>query len=245
MTAASTSAPSQARPIVAQRHEGRVWLLVLRRELEELWVSGRLLVLLILFAVLMSVSSVLREVESQVSLIPPKEMVFLAVLSTISFGMFISLVVSADSVSGERERATLEPLLLTPTSRRQIVLGKFLAALSPWPVAYLLSIPYTLVLSRGSDSVIAGLAWTALLGTILAVGFTAFGLLMSIWSSSNRTSLLVSLFVYLFFVIPTQFPGQAQKGNLGYLIQQLNPLQGTSEFLEKLIVNNRDPAERF
>jgi len=221
------------------------WVLVARRELVELWLGGRLLVLLVLYALLMSVTAVLREVESEVNLIPPAEMVFLTVLSTISFGMFIGVVVGADSISGERERATLEPLLLTPAGRRQIVLGKFLAALSPWPVAFTLSIPYTMALADGSSALVPGLAWTALLGTLLALAFTGFGMLTSIWAGSNRSSLFVSLLVYLLFVIPTQFPGQAQKGNLGYLVQQVNPMQASSEFIEKLIVNNRDPLERI
>jgi ABC-type transport system involved in cytochrome c biogenesis permease component len=227
------------------RTSAPVWSLILRHELAQLWRAGRLLVLLLLFSILMSLSTVLHEVESQVSLIPPPEMVFLTVLSTMSFGMLISLIVAADSISGERERATLEPLLLTPASRRQIVFAKFVAALSPWPVALLLSIPYAVVMSRGDDALVPGLLWTALLGSLLAVAATGFGMLVSIWSGSNRTSLLVSLFVYLLFVIPTQFPGQAQKGDLGYMLQQLNPLQASSEFIEKLIVNNRAPEERL
>ncbi len=227
------------------RRSSPVWWLVAQREFIELWFGGRLLILLVLYAVLMSVTAILREIESEVSLIPPSEMVFLTVLSTISFGMFIGVIAGADTISGERERATLEPLLLTPTSRRQIVFGKFIAALSPWPVALLLAVPYAVVLSQGDDALLPGLAWTALLGTFLAVAFTGFGMLVSIWSGSNRTSLFVSLLVYLLFVIPTQFPGQVQRGNLGYLVQQVNPMQASSQFIEKLIVNNRDPLERI
>ncbi len=236
----------EERPAGSGGRAGRtapVWWLVARQELIELWLGGRLLVLLILYAMLMSVTAVLRQIESEVSLIPPAEMVFLTVLSTISFGMFLGLIAGADSVSGERDRATLEPLLLTPVGRRQIVFGKFVAALSPWPVALLICVPYAYVLGQGDDSLLPGLAWTAVLGTLLAIAFTGFGMLTSIWSGSNRTSLFVSLLVYLLFVIPTQFPGQAQKGNLGYLVQQLNPMQASSAFTEKLIVNNRTPVE--
>jgi ABC-2 type transport system permease protein len=222
-----------------------LWRLMLRKELADLWIGGRLLPLLILFTILMSVTSVLNELQSQVSLIPPKEMVFLTLLSSISFGMLLSVVIGADSISGERERATLEPLLLSPASRRQIVLAKLLAAVSPWPVALLLSIPYVVVLSRGDDILPVALAWTALLGSLMAVAFAGFGMLVSMWSRSNRTSLFVSLFVYLLFLVPTQFPGQAQKGALGYALQQVDPMQASSEFLEKLIVNNRAPQERF
>ncbi len=221
------------------------WLLILRRELVDLWLGGRLLALLILYAVLMSATALLREVESQTNLIPPAEMVFLTVLSAISFGVLLSLVVGADSISGERERGTLEPLLLSPVSRRQIVLAKFVAVISPWPVALLLSVPYVLVLGQGDEILGPAMLWTLGLGTLLAMAFGGFGMLVSMWSRSNRTSLFVCLLVYLLFLIPTQFPGQAQKGGLGYALQQVDPMQATSEFLEKFIVNNRAPSERY
>jgi ABC-2 type transport system permease protein len=221
------------------------WWLVLRRELVELWLGGRLLVLLILFTVLMSATAIMREIESQTSIIPPAEMVFLTLLSAISFGVLLSLIVGADSISGDRERGTLEPLLLSPVSRRGIVGAKYLAALSPWPVALLLTIPYVLVLGKADRILGPALLWTFGIGTLLAMAFAGFGVLVSMWSRSNRTSLFVCLLVYLLFLIPTQFPGEAQKGALGYALQQVDPMQATSEFLEKFIVNNRHPSERF
>lgn len=224
---------------------GGSWWLILRKELADLWFGGRLLFLLILFSLLMSATALLRETESQLSLIPPAEMVFLTLLSAISFGVLISLVVGADSISGERERATLEPLLLAPTSRRKVIAAKFLAAVSPWPVALALTVPYVLVLAQGDEIIGPGLLWTLALGTLLAAAFAGFAMLVSMWSRSNRTSLFVCLLVYLLFLIPTQFPGEAQKGPLGYALQQVNPMQATSEFLEKFIVNNRAPSERF
>ena len=103
--------------------------------------------------------------------------------------------------------------------------GKFLAAMSPWPVTFLLTIPYVVVLARGDNVVQEGLFLGALLGGLLAIAFTGFGMLLSIWAKSNRASLFASLVVYLVFLIPTQWPGSAQKGDLGYLIQQFIPLQ--------------------
>ena len=105
---------------VAQRHgvAPPVWWLVFRREFIDLWTGGRVLLLLTLFSLVMSVTSVLRELESGLNLIPPVEMAFLTILSGISFGLFVGMVIGADSISGERERATLEPLLLTPAKPR-------------------------------------------------------------------------------------------------------------------------------
>src|SRR5439155_7226639 len=81
------------------------------------------------------------------------------VKASVAVGMFICLVIAGDSLSGERERGTLEALLLTPASRRQIVLGKFLAALSPWPVALAIGVPYWVVLSKGDPVLAQALLW--------------------------------------------------------------------------------------
>src|SRR4030095_4015904 len=67
----------------------------------------------------------------------------------IAVGALVTLLVSADAISGERERGTLEGLLLTPVSRRAIVLGKLIAALTLWFATFVVSIPYIWVLGRG------------------------------------------------------------------------------------------------
>jgi hypothetical protein len=68
-------------------------------------------------------------------------------------------------------------------------------------------------------------------------------MLVSIWSSSNKTSLFASLMAYLLFLLPVQFPGGAQNGTMGKLLKKLNPMEGADHFLEKIMVNNRTFAE--
>src|SRR5207237_1768002 len=45
--------------------------------------------------------------------------------------IFLPILIAAQSIGGERERRTLEPLLATPVSTLEIILGKSLAALAP------------------------------------------------------------------------------------------------------------------
>ena len=220
------------------------WRVMLSWELKELWVGGKAMILLILFSVLLSIMSWLLATNSELNLIPPKEMVFLTLQACIAVGLFSSLIIGADSVSGERERSTFEGLLLTPASRRQIILGKFLAAISPWPIAFVVTIPYLILLSQGDVKIVMNsMLWGLLLGSILVLGFTGFAMLASIATNSNRTSLFVSLAIYILCLLPTQFPGPAQAGSAGQFIKKINPMEATNQFLEKVIVNNRSPQE--
>ena len=128
------------------------------------------------------------------------------------FGALVALLVAADAISGERERGTLESLLLTPAPRRHLVSGKLLAALSLWFAALIVAVPYVWFLGRDvgavDDALVAGL----LVGTLVAVSLTAFGLIVSVLASTNRVSLSVSLFVLLALFAPTLLPGGRQAG---------------------------------
>lgn len=221
----------------------RVWWLQFRQELDDLWVGGKALNLLVLYTVLMSITAFLLATNSELSLTPPRIMIVITIQSAISFGLFLGLVIASESLSGERERATLEPLLLTPASHRQIVLGKFLAALSPWPIAYALTIPYVAVLAQGDLALVPALAWGAVLGTLVAVAFTGIGLLVSMWSNSTRTSLFVGLLVYLATLLPAQLPGEFQDTAAGAAIQAIDPLEAVRVFLRQGFVDVRPVQE--
>ncbi|MGH7614703.1 MAG: ABC transporter permease subunit, partial [Gemmatimonadales bacterium] len=180
---------------------------------------------------------------SVVDFVPPKELVFELLKLVMIVGVFMGLIIGSDALSGERERATLEALLLTPASRRQIVVGKFLAAISPWPVAMAIAIPYLRVLSQGDEVFGLGVRWGAMLGTILALAFTALGMVVSFWCFNNKTSMFMSLVIYLLFLLPTQFSGHAQGGFMGLLFQKSNPLAAPRVFLASILVNNRTLEE--
>lgn len=219
------------------------WWLVFVRELNELWMGGKAPVLLLIFSVLLGIMTYVMASNSELSLIPPQEMVYETLKAAIAVGLFISMIIGADAISGERERSTLESLLLTPTSRRQIVFGKFLAGISPWPVAFAIAIPYMKVLSQGNEVFSFAVPWGALTGTMLAPAFTAMGMLASFWSNSNKTSLFTGLGLYVLFLLPSQLPGRAQTGQMGSLLQQVNPIASTNHFLSKILVNNRTFGE--
>ncbi|MCG3156164.1 MAG: hypothetical protein DKINENOH_02779 [bacterium] len=219
------------------------WWLVFIRELNELWMGGKAPVLVLIFSILLGIMTYVLASNSELSLIPPQEMVYETLKAAIAVGLFISLIIGADSISGERERATLESLLLTPTSRRQIVFGKFLAGVSPWPVCFAIAIPYMHVISQGNEVFRHAVVWGAITGSILAPAYTAMGMIGSFWSNSNKTSLFVGLGIYVLFLLPTTLPGRAQTGLMGSLLQQVNPIAAVNHFLSKILVNNRTLGE--
>jgi ABC-2 type transport system permease protein len=186
---------------------------------------------LILFGILISITGFLLATNNELSLTPPRSMIVVMIHTAMTFGLFIGLVIASESISGERERATLEPLLLAPAGRRQIVFGKFLAALSPWPIAYLYTVPYVITLAQGDLALWPAVAWGAVLGTMTTVAFTGLGMLVSLWSTSSRTSLFVGLLIYILAQLPPQLPGEFLTSPAGALVQALDPLEAVRQFL--------------
>jgi ABC-type Na+ efflux pump permease subunit len=67
--------------------------------------------------------------------------------------IFLPILIAAQSIGGERERRTLEPLLATPISTAEIILGKSLAAVVP---SILITWTAAAVLCAGLDFIAAG-----------------------------------------------------------------------------------------
>jgi ABC-2 type transport system permease protein len=215
----------------------RAWAIVAAQELRDLWLGGRGLLLSLAFSGLLSVLSYLVATNQALNFLEQRESVNLTLQVAIAVGALLALLAGADAVSGERERGSLESLLLSPVSRLQLTAGKLLAASSLWVSAFVLTIPYVWFLGRGVGIVGDALATGALVGTLLAIFLVSLGVLVSIFSGSNRVSLSVSLFTLLALFAPTQLPAGAQHGWAGEALLRLNPVTAAEHWVGAVIVD--------
>jgi len=215
------------------------WRVVAGQECRDLWLSGRGPLLLFAFGVLLSVFTYLAATNQAINFLEQREAVNVTLQIAIAVGTLVTLAVSADALSGERERSTLESLLLAPVSRRAVALGKLVAALTLWLAAFVVSVPYIWVLGRGVSVVGEALLLGFAVGTLLAIGLAALGLLISARSSSNRVSLSVSFFLLLALFAPTQMPGGLPKGWFGDVLAKVNPVGAGLHYTTAVLVNGR------
>lgn len=225
MTTAALSPPRRAWPIVAFQ------------ELRDLWLGGRAVGLLFAFSLLLGVITYLTATNSLLNFLEQRESVNLTLQVAVAIGALLVLVTAADAFSGERERGTLEALLLAPVRRVDLVTGKGLAMLSIWLAAFLVSMPYVWFLARGVG--IVGIAFAAglVVGTLLALFLAGLGLLVSSLAGSNRVSLAASLFLLLALFSPTQLPAGAQQGWAGDLFIRIDPFSAGLHYLGKIVVD--------
>jgi ABC-2 type transport system permease protein len=210
--------------------------IVAGQELRDLWLGGRALLMILGFSVLLSVIAYLTATNTALNFLEQRESVSLTLQVAIGVGSLLALLVAADTFSGERERGTLESLLLTPASRLEITGGKLLAALSLWAGAFLVTIPYVWFLGRGVGVTGDALATGLVVGTLLAVFLASLGLLISTFSGSNRVSLSLSLVLLLALFAPTQLPAGAQKG-WGEQLLYVIPVTAGERYVGKIVID--------
>jgi ABC-2 type transport system permease protein len=189
------------------------------------------------FSLLLSVLAYLVATNQALNFLEQRESVNLTLQVALAVGALLALLAAADTFSGERERGTLETLLLTPVSRLELVGGKLGAALTLWLAAFAITIPYVWFLGRGVGIVAVALATGVIVGTLLAVFLTSLGVVISVFARTNRVSLSLSLFVLLALFAPTQFPTGAQQGWAGDLLLRANPLTAGEHYVGKIVVD--------
>lgn len=137
------------------------------------------------------------------------------VLFAIIGGMNIAIDVSA----GEKERKTLEALLLSPASRLEIVFGKFLAVASTASATIILSLASMYAafklfppdLGQGEIAInltIGGVAIMLGIGVFLAIMFSGLLLSVAIFAKSYKEAQNYITPFYLVAVLPVAILGQ-------------------------------------
>ena len=213
------------------------WRIIASREIRDLWIGGRGPWLILGFSILLSAITYLTATNQVLNFLEQREAVNLALQVALAVGVLLTLVISADAISGERERGTWEGLLLAPISRRQIVMGKLVAALSMWAAAFVVSTPYVWVLGHGVSVLGSAFLLGLLIGTLVASALAALGLLISAASNTNKVSLSVSLLLLFALFAPTQLPSGPPSGWFGAALLRANPIGSAMHYISAVLVN--------
>ena len=229
--------------VMATAERRRGWLVVAEQESRDLWTSGRGLILLLLFSILLSAVTYLTSTNQALNFLEQRESVNLVLQLAVAVGVLVTLVVSADGISGERERGTLESLLVTPVSRRAIIAGKLIAALTMWFATFIVTIPYVWVLARGVGILGQAMALGLFVGTLVAVGLGSVGLLISGVCNSNKTSIAASLFLLLILFAPTQLPNGLPQGWFFEVLLRANPVASALAYISSMLVEGHSWTE--
>ncbi|MDX9930637.1 MAG: ABC transporter permease subunit [Bacteroidales bacterium] len=142
-------------------------------------------------------------------------------------------------IAEEKKTGTIEMLLTKAVTDRQVIIGKFLAALILVSVALAFTLPYVITVASignlDAGAVICG--YLALL--LMSAAYTSIGLFASSITNNQIVAFLSALFIGLFFHILFDVIAGGMKGSIGQIISTL----GVSVHFESLsrgVVDSKD-----
>lgn len=148
--------------------------------------------------------------------------------------LFIIPALTMRLLSQERKKGTVELLLTSPISEIQIILGKFLAALSTVFILLLSTLLIPLFLYAYTDPD-WGPVLTSYLGLILlAASFVSVGIFCSSLTRNQIIAMILTFGVLLFFYIVNQFAGSAS-GHLKTFLEYCSLIKHLEGFTKGLI----------
>jgi ABC-2 type transport system permease protein len=221
------------------------WRVIARQETVDLWLTAKGLSVLLGFSVALALLSYLASGDASINLLDARESVGVVVKTAIGLGTLTALVVSADAISGERERGTLEALLVTPVLRRDIVVGKLLAATTMWLASLVVAMPFVLVMADGPGVVADAVAVLIVVGGLVSAALTALGLAVSSIAMSNRVSLAASITTLLLLAAPSQLPAIKASGAAGSILIKANPVSAGLSLADNILVKQQAWSDQW
>jgi ABC-type transport system involved in multi-copper enzyme maturation permease subunit len=212
---------------------------VLQKEMRESVLTPKGFLWYIITSMILSVLSYLFLTNSELSLLDQGQMLYLIMNFITALGILVGLVFGADAFAGEMERGTMEALFLTPVTKGEIATGKLGAALTNWGILLAISLPYLFVVGKGGQNLLIGIAYLALLGTILAIIFSAFSMGLSSRIKSVKNSLMASFFIFLLAGSPIFLSAAQRRTWFGQVLDFINPFADAINTFDSVVVDSQ------
>jgi len=179
------------------------------------------------------------------SFISVKELSFLAQVEVtmtfikvfLAISIFIAIILGSSTLSMEKEKGTLESLLLSPLSKIQILVAKLLAIFTFWLILTLISLPYLFALTSGTHLFLSILLYIYFVGIPLVMSFAGMSIVISSWIKSTKNVMMFSLILFIITTIPIFLSTTMKKVGFAYLMDRMSPVSSSLLALKDLLVN--------
>jgi ABC-2 type transport system permease protein len=156
----------------------------------------------------------------------------------ITLALLIAVIRGSDGFAGERERETLETLLITPVSPAEVAVGKLMALIFSWLVVFIISIPYLWAVGSTGQNLISTLEYLFISGTLLVVIFGGFTLALSARMKTFKGALSIGLTAFLLSGSPILLGPSLRQSAIGRFIDLINPFADALNMLDSVVVDS-------
>ncbi|HEX6710217.1 MAG TPA: ABC transporter permease subunit [Rubrobacter sp.] len=213
-------------------------LRIATKEVKENFYCARSSMWVVLSGIVLSLtSSDLLLADRELSLLEQNESLYTVTSLAIGLGLLVTGILAVDSVARQKQRATLESVLSTPTKRGALLLGKVWSVLVAWFLIFIISAPFILVVGLSTSAPWGALISTFVLGTLSVAGFAAITLGISALSRTRRGATLASLTIFFAMSAPILLSPMLHKSWFGNAYTILSPFAQARLSLEGAIMD--------
>jgi ABC-type transport system involved in multi-copper enzyme maturation permease subunit len=216
----------------------RIMTLV-KKECAENFLVFRAALMFIVACVLMSVFSVLLISNTELSLLDNAQAIYMLTTIILIVGSLLALVQGSDAFAGERERDTLEVLLISPVNGRQVSMVKLFNTLFSWLVLFVLSLPYMWAIGGKSSNLISSIVALFVTGTLCVSIIGGLALILSLRSHTLKGSLLPGMTIFLLLISPVALGPGLRNNVIGRIVDNIDPLMGAINTLDSVIIDSQ------
>ena len=213
-------------------------VILVQKELKELLLSSKGILFFLLVAVILSLFSLLLVTNTELSLLDNAQALYMMGGIVLALMILISAVYGSDAIAGERERHTLETLLVTPLTLKNIVVSKLWFSIVLYCMLFLLSLPYFIAVGSSGQNMFIGLVYLFGIGLMLSLIYSSVSLFVSLHIRSFKNAMLLNLAVVIFSAsVILVSPAMRQSGP-GKIMDYLNPFADAINTLDSVIIDS-------
>ncbi|MCL4400222.1 ABC transporter permease [Patescibacteria group bacterium] len=211
----------------------KIW----KKEIRGALYTWKSMLWLVIASLLFSFTSYLLLTNKELSLLDQTELMWLLAKIIIGVALLIIAIDASSTLNAEFEKETAESLFLAPVSLKDLILGKLAASLTLWAAIFVVSIPYIIAVSAGSNLAFPFLGYILLLGTLGVTGFTLLIFGISLLYRSTKNTITTAFIILLAFATPALFTSTLKNDVVSQIVSAINPVDNIFNSLDNVLVD--------
>ena len=207
--------------------------------------SAKGFLLYVLTAMAFSMFSVLLISNTELSLLDNAQAVYLISGLAIVLGLLMTVIRGSDGFAGERDRGTLETLLITPVRGNSLAIAKLTGIFFSWTLLFIISAPYLWSVGSGGQNLGQALVYLFFAGTSIVLGFGSIMLGLSACMRSFRGVLYTGVTIFLLCAIPLVLSPSLRQSNIGKFFDWLNPFAVAMNMIDSVVIDSQGLAHQI
>jgi hypothetical protein len=125
------------------------------------------------------------------------------------------------------------------------VFGKMGGQITGWIVMYGLSLPYVWAVGSSGQNLAQAVAYLALFGTPVVLGFGFLGIALSARLRTVRSALLTSLISLMLLASPLLLGPSLRQSTIGKVFDAVNPFSAAVNTFDSVVIDSQPLAMQF